>query len=287
MHQPKDVKVMIIPVYVSKKGTKVVRAFHLHQALGISKDYFPKDVKRWIKDLYQFNDGIRNPERYKDFAKREAKEDQLIDDYYLSVELAKLVTLNSRSKHKLKYAKYLSAQESDLGQAERISSQQVKDLLELTKVMSYISCQLASEKKHLQQYEHRNGGNAANWWKFRASILGYSVEELRKRLQDQGQQAKGKTQRQLLLEIDRFEVIRAAIIDLFMGNGKSEAFARKMGDLAKIFAKALNVEVVDDRQAMPIPFTASVNHQLAQAIKDGIVPDSFFERNAAATKEAV
>lgn len=260
-----------------------MRAFHLHQALGISKDYFPKDVKRWIRDLYQFADGIRHPERYKDFAKREAKEDQMVDDYYLSVELAKLVVLNSRSKHKLKYAKYLASQESSLEQEGQITVAQVKKLMELTKVMSYISCQLASEKKHLQQYEHRNGGNAANWWKFRASVLGYSVDELRQRLQQQGQQVKGKSQRQLLLEIDRFEVIRAAVIDLFMGNGQSENYARKMGDLAKTFAIALNVEVVDDRQAMPIPFTASVNHQLVQAIKQGNVPDSFFE----SAKEAV
>ena len=77
--------------------------------------------------------------------------------------------------------------------------QQIEAVLELAKVMGLESCQAAPEQPHLQQYETRNGGNGANWWRFRSHILGYSADGLRRRMQQVGKSCKGKTQRQMLL----------------------------------------------------------------------------------------
>jgi len=139
--------------------------------------------------------------------------------------------------------------------------------LELAKVMGMVSVQAAAEKKHLEMYESRNDGQSNNWWPFRASITGYSAKTLREKLKATGKNAKGKTQRQMLMQVDKYEMIRTSIIDLFMSMGKSERYARNLGDLAKVFASELNVEIFDDRKAASC-FLPNVNIDLANEVKN-------------------
>ena len=65
---------------------------------------------------------------------------------YISVELAKLITLNSKSKVKQKYAKWLFSLEDQVENAELLTKEQVLAALELAKAMSLMSCQEACEK---------------------------------------------------------------------------------------------------------------------------------------------
>ncbi len=257
---------MELQILVSKKGTRVVLASELYMVLELPKADYSRAVKKWIRDFYNFQDGIRQPEYLRDFAKRPGK-DKLLDDYYLGLELAKLITLHSKSRHKLKYATYLQHMQQEVAPDDRFTKEQVLAILELTKVMGLVSCQTACERKHLELYEARNGGTAANWWNFRAKLLGYSTNDLKKALQRAGRKVAGKSQRQMLMHIDKHEMVRTAVIDLFMALGKSEAYAKNVADLAKAFAKEMNVEIFDDRNSIPA-FLPEVDEKLVDQVRN-------------------
>lgn len=97
---------MELEVFESKKGTKVVTASALHGVLKLPVRQYAALVRRWMRDVYEFPDGIRRPQPYRDFAKR-PRPGEPIEDFFITLELAKLIALRSTSKHKLKYAKLL------------------------------------------------------------------------------------------------------------------------------------------------------------------------------------
>lgn len=100
---------MELEVLQSRKGTKVVSATSLHTALRLPTHHYGTSVRRWLRDLYEFGDGgIRKPQPLRDFAKR-PRPGEPIEDFYLTLELAKLIALRTNSKVKLKYARILDA----------------------------------------------------------------------------------------------------------------------------------------------------------------------------------
>ena len=257
---------MELQILISKKGTKVVTSSNLHIVLGLSKVQYAVNVKKWLNDVYEFHDGIRKPEGMRDYARRH-NQNSLLDDYYLSVELAKMITLNSKSKVKQKFATWLLNLEDQVENAELLTTGQVLSVLELAKVMGLVSCQAACEQHHLKTYENRNGGSPANWWNFRSEVMGYSSDKVKKDLARSGKKTSGKSQRQMLMSLDKYEMVRTAVIDLFMALGKTERYAKNLGDLAKVFAKELNVEIFDDRGTSP-HFQPSLNAELANEVKN-------------------
>ena len=259
---------MELQILVSKKGTRVVTASSLFMALELPQSQYGRTVKRWVNDTYEFVDGIHKPTRLKDFAKRAVKGSP-VPDYYLSIEFAKLVTLRSNSKRKLKYAKYLYALEDrDNTDDGKLSPEQVIAVLELSKVMGLVSCQTACEQRHLSTYEERNNGKANQWWDFRSELLGYSKEELQAKLKEVGKSGRGKNRREMLMLVDKYEMVRTGVIDLFMALGKKASYAQRIGDLAKAFAKELNVEIFDDRDDASPAFLPQVNKALAVEVQN-------------------
>ncbi len=99
---------MALEILESKKGTKVVTATNLHTALKLSVRQYGAQVRKWLRDAYEFEDGIRRPQMYRDFAKR-PRPGEPVEDFYLTLELAKLISLRSSSKDKLKFARLLDA----------------------------------------------------------------------------------------------------------------------------------------------------------------------------------
>lgn len=268
---------MELQILVSKKGTKVVTATNLHKALQLQDHHYSTNVRRWLNEIYEFKNGIRKAVRMTDFAPRKIKDNPILADFYISVELAKLITLNSKSKVKQKYAKWLFSVEENEETADLLNQDQILTALELAKAMSLISCQEASEKEHLKLYEKRNGGNAANWWKHRSELLGYSANKLRERMKMMGKSVSGKSQKQMLLLIDKYETIRTGVVDHFIAKGKSEAYARRIGDLAKAFAKEMQIEIYDDRKASTLSlFTPQIKPEIIDNIRT-LKQESFLE----------
>lgn len=256
---------MDLNIFVSKKGTKVVLATELHQALQLPDDQYAANIKRWLKDYYDFADGIRKPIKLQEFADRKSDDNPLWQDYYLSVALAKQIVLRSRSKFKQKFAIQLAAAAADEAQAG-LSPQQFQHLLELTQAMTLISCQEECERRHLRLYKQRNGDTAANWWQYRAEVLGYSTESLRENLRRRGLSDTGRNQRELLNRLNPLELIRAGIIDLFMAIGKSKDYAVRMGDIAHQLATSMNLTLIDDLQKLDL-FTHAVDPELVLRLK--------------------
>ncbi len=258
---------MELQVLVSKKGTRVVTASNLHRALELPDHHFARNARKWLHDIYEFKDGIRRPEKMRDFADRKGAGTALQRDFYLTLELAKLITLSSRSKQKQKYAKWLYALEDQSGEDYRLKPEQVTAMLQLTQAMALVSCQKACERRHLEVYAERNGGSASNWWKHRASVLGYSPEQVQAQADKLGKTHPKRPLRKLLMKLDKYETIRMGIIDLFMAMGKSEHYARQLGDLAKNMAHLLNVDVFDDREDSSI-FAPRVDPNLIRQLME-------------------
>jgi len=95
-----------LEIFESKKGTKVVAATNLHATLKLPVRQYGTQIRRWLRDVYEFDDGIRRPLPYRDFAKR-PRPGEPLEDFYLTLELAKLIALRTNSRDKLKYARLL------------------------------------------------------------------------------------------------------------------------------------------------------------------------------------
>lgn len=253
---------MELHILISKKGTKVVTASNLYGALDLPEQHYSTILLKWIDDFYEFTDGIRKPVRLQDYAKRKIAKNPILKDFYLSIEMAKKIVLRSKSKLKRKFAKQLHALQHREEAIEVLTQEQIETVLEIAKTMTRMSCQESAERKHQEIYTSRNGGSGANWWKYRAHLLGYSADYLRKQMEAQDKKYKGKTQRQMLLHLNnKPEMIRTAVIDLFMASGKNEQHAKKLGDMARLFAKELQLDVYDDKDSGNL-FASSVNTAL-------------------------
>lgn len=257
---------MKLQILKSKKGTQVVTASNLHQVLQLPTHHYNRNVKAWLSDIYAFGDAVRFPLELKDFSVR-LLENSPRRDYYISVELAKMIALNSTSPVKAKYARQLAALDQNAIAAKSLTVEQVMAILELTKVMGLMSCQKSVEQQHLEYYRNQ-AGYTAHWWTYRANLLGYSVEQLREKMSEIGKNYRGKNYLQMLMQLDKYEIIRMSVIDLFIALGKNEAYAKNVGNLAKFFAKELNVQIWDDRNTT-IPFAQpDMNTQLVQEVRE-------------------
>ena len=237
---------MDLQILISQKGTKVVTATNLYMVLGLPDHHYAANIKKWINDIYEFSDGIRKPQALKDFAKRVLKGNSILKDFYLSLEFAKLISLKSNSKQKLKYAQWLQSKSTDDRLDNLITPEEVSTAIELAQSMRVIDYQKTCEREHLQTYSSRNGGSAANWWRYRSQILGYDTKQVHQKAKTLGKD-KSTNVREVLLGYDKYELIRTGVIDLFMALGKSEAYAKKMGDLTKSIAKKLNIHIIESQ----------------------------------------
>lgn len=258
--------IMDLNIFVSKKGTKVVLATDLYQALQLPAQHYAVEVKRWLNDYYEFADGIRKPLKLQEFATRKTEDPVLWTDYYLSVNFAKQIVLRSRSKVKQKYAKQLSLL-SEEANTVGLSSAQFTHLIDITKAMTLISCQEECERRHLRIYRERNGGMATNWWQYRAELLDYTSDDLRDKLRRRGAPEAVGSQRELMACFNPLDLIRAGVIDLFMAVGKTQAYAVQMGNLAKELAQRLDLQLIDDHRKIDL-FTEAVDPELVHRLKE-------------------
>lgn len=97
---------MALEIFESKHGTKVIAASNLYEVLRLPRRQYSPQVRKWLKDLYEFRDGIRRPQPLRDYARR-PRPGEPFEDFFLTLELAKLITLRTTSKDKLKFARLL------------------------------------------------------------------------------------------------------------------------------------------------------------------------------------
>ncbi len=264
MRATKFFQAMNLHVLVSRKGTRVVTASNLYQALELPPAQYGRAIRRWIRDIYELDGALRRPEHGRDFAPRR-RQDNPSGDYYLSLPLALQITLRTNSRHKLKYALRLQAL-CDAGGAELpLRPELMRALTGLARTLSLMSCQIACERHHLAVYRRRHQGTAAGWWSYRAQLLGYSLAELRRRAVQKGIAVGRKSARALLLLLDEGELVRAAALDLFVAMGHAAPRALEWAEAVREAFTAGGWSVCDDRSSGNI-FTAAVPDEWVQEV---------------------
>lgn len=240
---------MELTIHISKKGTRVVKATELHRALGLADHHYQNNVRQWIKDVYQFGDGIRRPEGLRDFARSPQSRGKLMQEYYFAIEFAKLVALGSRSKVKQAVAMKLAKEEDVYPEHVKLSATETLELLEQIKALARISCQKAAESRHLAYYIHKRG-NAEYWNNYRREqVVLTTMADLKEELTRRNEKVASRAGlRDLLQRVNPYELIRIGIVDHYAALGNSLPYAQKLGALAQELARQLKLEIVDDRQ---------------------------------------
>lgn len=258
---------MELTILTSRKGTRVVKATDLHRCLGLADHHYQANVRNWLRDVYQFADGIRTPEGMKDYARSSKTKTGVVQEYYFNLELARLITLASKSKVKQAIANKIAKSEAAFPDRVQLTPEETLQLLELTKAMARLTCQEAAEERHLAAYVRRRG-NADYWNRFRVdNVTRVRTEEIREQLKLRGIAAPSTLRvRDLLLRYAPLECIRIAVVDHYAGKDFPLPYANQMGDLAHKFAESLRLEVVDDRQGESL-FAPVAEESLVQRLQ--------------------
>ena len=240
---------MDLTIRVSKKGTRVVKASELHRALGLADHHYQANVRTWIKDVYQFADGIRRPVGMQDYARSTQTKADVVHEYYFNLELARLVTLATKSKVKQAIATKLSKEAEVYPDRVQLTAEETLHLLEQTKAMTRLSCQVAAEERHLNAYIRRTG-SADYWNRFRVdNVVLTTMDDLRRELTERNIPFnRSHRVRELLMRQDPLECIRVGIVDHYAAQGYSIPYATQLGKLARELASTMRLEVTDDRQ---------------------------------------
>jgi phage anti-repressor protein len=258
---------MDLIIRISKKGTRVVRATELHRALGLADHHYQANVRNWLKDVYQFADGIRRPVGMQDFARSTRTKGQLVQEYYLNLEFARLVALSTKSKVKQAVATKLSKEEAVYPDRVQLTADQMMELLEQTRAMTRFTCQEAAEQRHLQTFIRRTG-SADYWNRYRVEHLtGTTVEQLRRRAEDRKiPYTRSLRVRELLLRVDPLECLRIGILDHYAAQGYSIPYASELARLAREMATTMKLEVTDNRKGDGL-FTAPADVEIVRELQ--------------------
>ena len=240
---------MDLPILTSKKGTRVIKASALHRVLGLNDNHYQANVRHWLKDVYQFADGIRTPQGMKDYARDPKCRGKVIKEYYLQLEFAKLVSLNSKSKVKQAVATKLSKEADAYPEHVQLSTTETLELIEQVKALARITCQKAAETRHLAHYTRKRG--SGDYWNHfrREEIVGCTMADLKEQLEIRDIKVSAKAElRDLIALFDPYDIFRIGIIDHYAALGNSLPYCQQLGNLAKELAKQLKLEIVDDRK---------------------------------------
>lgn len=240
-------------IQVNKNNT--VDARLLYEIIGVKTRF-----NDWINNCIDFCDFKEGKDFYYFLSKstggRPAKQ------YQLTLDSAKECCIIAGTKKAKELRKWLISLSNKYEVGELYTTQQINFLLELVPVMGLFSVQNHAKNMH---YKYHN--NKYDWWEYRANILGFGTLQLKNEIEKLNR--KYKSQRQALMHIDKFELIRVGIIDLFVSLGKSPEYASNVADLCKNMAVKMNVDILDDSiHKNTIKFPKKHNKTLEKEIKE-------------------
>jgi len=144
-----------------------------------------------------------------------------------------------------------------------LNADQVSVLTDMVKAMTLVSEQKKAEKGH---FEFKNFSKSADWWKYRADLLGYSVASLKEALAKIGK--KYNSQKKALMHIDKSEIIRTGVIDLLITLGRNEEYALNVAEFAKVIAEknGYHLQIWDDTKPNPLGLNQNVVNERKKLI---------------------
>ena len=138
-----------------------------------------------------------------------------------------------------------------------------------------MKAQLDAEFKFKNAFLESQSGTEKEWHAIRNDILGYNKYDLQDQLMSTGRMPGKKSSRELLLLLNKYELIRIGVIDLLKSMNKSDLFAAKMGNLAKYFAEKQELAINYDLEANVLPFKPNT-----QEVHPEILAMDYFENQA-------
>jgi phage anti-repressor protein len=226
----------MIDIKYSKKGTPYLWARDLYIKLKIE---IPFDI--WIDNIteYGFEDRVDYAKVKQTIIDEKGNESSIVD-YAIELEMAKHISLIQKTDLGKKMRGYLISLDKKVNDGLLLTHQHVSALFEICKVLGYFSVQDFLEKEHYDVFSQPH-----NWWNYRARLFGYSADELKEMLR--GMNKTYKNQRQALMHLKKYELIKRAAVDLFIAMGKSEEYAKNAAMFVEKIAMEIKPEIYDDR----------------------------------------
>jgi phage anti-repressor protein len=247
----------MINIHTSKLGQSVYLT-QLYDYLELNKAHYTHFVERNINK----NDFAVYDIDYLPLSASNAKIGQrgrFRKEFEIYIDFAKKLCMVSRSKKGEEIRNELVELTKKIETGQQFSTEQINFLLELVPIMGLFSIQDISEKRH---FDFHN--NKYDWWDYRAKVLGYGTQQLR--IEVEKLNRKYKSQKQALLHVDKYELIRIGVIDLFIALGKSVEYSSNVADLCKNIAIKMGINIWNDYNTT-LKFPVKHNEKLESAIK--------------------
>jgi len=227
----------MIDVYYNLKNEPYVFASDLHKLLKIGtplSKWFPRMIE------YGFTENVDffSDDKYVDSANNIKK---AVFDWAVTIDMAKNIAMIQRTATGKAIRDYLLNLDKKVTEGEYLNHAQIMALFDICKVMGYFSVQKFFENEH---YEKVFKSPGFNWWQERASLFGYSAKELQEALRELG--IKYSNQKQAIFKLEKYDLIRIGVVDLFLSMGKSKAYAKNVGNIAKTIAKEIKPDIYND-----------------------------------------
>lgn len=227
----------MIDVYFSTNDEHYVWASDLHKGLQI-KSRLSNWMPRMIAWGFEENkDFIRRSK----FVPSAGTIEKALFDWAMTLDMAKHIAMIQKTTIGKEIRNYLLGLDKKVSEGEFLNQAQIMALFDICKVMGYFSVQVFFEKEHYEKIFNKSG---INWWEERARLFGYTAKELQDGLKELG--IKYKNKKQAVYNLDKHDLIRWGVIDLFVCMGKSKAYAKNVGNIAKEIAKQINPEIYND-----------------------------------------
>lgn len=251
---------MELNIYYSEKlNTDVTTTSNLHEALKLSPNQYSRSLKYWLNDIYGFQGKIRKPLKDVDFSTYMSKSTggRPKEDYEITIELAKLITLNSRSEVKQRYAQWLLELERKLNNLEILTVQQAIFIQKLIELFRFVSKQKEALKNHSEKYvaERLNKGKTKpelysffhSWRNSKLDISKEDVEERVKQFCIDNQKSISLTKKKVskfdkVFTMDNYETLKHAVWDYLHTQDRPE-IALKVAEITYKIAKGSGIEL--------------------------------------------
>lgn len=168
-------------------------------------------------------------------------------NYELTIDAAKEVCIVSATPKAKELRRWLISLSKAHEEGLAFRAEQVEALMDITKAVTLVSIQEKVEKRHFEIYNDKY-----SWHKYRANLLGYSTATLIEAMKQVNK--KHKSIKRSLMLLDAHELIRTAVIDLMLALGKSEDYAKNVGNLCKSISEKANYGNIiwDDTKDNPL-----------------------------------
>lgn len=249
--------IQMIEISYTKKRTPFVWASDLHKKLNIKTP-----LRIWFPRMIEY--GFTVNEDYFGVDKNVRAEKggmQVKKDWAVHIEMTKHIAMIQRTSRGKALRDYLINLDNKVQKGTLLNHQQILALFDLCRVLGLFSIQKYVESEHHKVFDSKN----ENWWTYRARVFGQSVADLKAIMQEMGKRY--KNQRQALINIDKYELIRRAAFDLFKAMGKSETYAQNVSLFVKEIAKEIEPEIYDDRNTS-LNFKTSYQQQIIRKIEN-------------------